>query len=283
MESALFLVPPAESEYQLIDSGNELRYECFGNNLTLRPDSWATWKAGQFGRVDATCIPASRGQYAWTKQPSFDSNWTIEVFDGLRFELRGTTSKNIGIFPEQLSQWRWLAEKIQAQESCSVLNLFGYTGGATFAAARAGAEVCHVDASKSVVAWAKRNAELSGLADKKIRWIVDDALDFVRREVKRGRSYDVVIMDPPAIGHTPKGKLVTFEETVFPLLAALVIVAPDPVAFVFNVYAMGYDPNVVRKLLTHFYPHKRIEFGELGLNDQRGHRLSCSIFARFER
>lgn len=285
MKSPLFLVPDVESEYQLIDSGNGLRYERFGNNYILRPDSMAYWELGQCKQIDASCIARQNGQFEWTKHPSFNPEWKMTVFDGLSFELRGTTSKNIGIFPEQLSQWRWISdkitEKIKVGKSCSVLNLFAYTGGATLAVARAGAEVCHLDASKSVVAWAKRNAELSGLSDKPIRWIVDDALTFVRREVRRKRVYDMIIMDPPAMGHTPSGKLLTFDEMVLPLLEALAQLAPDPDAFIFNAYALGYPPVLVKNLLADFYPHKEVEAGELGLVDQRGNRLSCSIFARF--
>jgi 23S rRNA (cytosine1962-C5)-methyltransferase len=286
MNKYQFLVSPVEKEYQCIALGEGLRIERFGKNILRRSDAnamWALTKAMREMSVNGICTPGSKGQSVWKKKVGFDQDWTISVFDGLRFNLRATTSKNIGFFPEQLSQWRWLASIIEQEKErkLSVLNLCAYTGGATMAAAREGAEVCHVDASKSVVAWAKENARLSGLSEAPIRWIVDDMLTFVEREVRRERKYDIIIMDPPAMGHTPAGKLVTFNQIIHPLLGAIKAVAPDPVAFVFNGYAMGYSGLDLSNLVATYYPDQMIEAGELGVVDQQNNFLSCSAFARF--
>ncbi len=288
MKKYQFLVSPIEKEYRCIALGNELRIEQFGKNTVRRPDTNAIWSLTQEMRemrVNGICTSGNKGQFLWKTKVGFDQGWTISVFDGLRFNLRATTSKNIGFFPEQLSQWRWLASIIEQEKerTLSVLNLCAYTGGATMAAARAGAEVCHVDASKSVVEWAKENAKLSGLAEAPIRWIVDDVLTFVEREVRRGRTYDIIIMDPPAMGHTPAGKLVTFKQIIHPLLGALKAVAPDPLAFIFNGYAMGHSGSDLSNLLTTYYPDQNIEAGELGVSDEQNHFLSCSAFARFHK
>jgi 23S rRNA (cytosine1962-C5)-methyltransferase len=179
----------------------------------------------------------------------------------------------------------WMSKIIASQKKQpTILNLFGYTGGATLCAAAAGAKVCHVDASKSAVSWASKNQELSGLKNGNIRWIVDDCSKFVAREIKRGIKYDGLIMDPPAFGRDNKGNIFEFEKQIYNLLTMCKqAVRQDPLFFIFNGYSMGYSATVLNNLLNDFYSHKDIEFGELHLAHSDSKKtMPCSLFARFQ-
>ena len=200
-------------DYELLDSGEGEKLERYGELLVVRPDPQALWKKRlsemEWKKVDAEFKRDAK--YAnWKTRKDFPERWAIE-FGGLKFWIKLSAFKHTGIFPEQAGNWEWIGRKIKdcrlkiKDDKVSVLNLFGYTGGATLAAAQAGAEVVHLDGSKVAIGWAKDNAELSGLGDKPIRWILDDAVKFVKREIKRGRKYDGIIMDPPAFGHGPGG------------------------------------------------------------------------------
>ncbi len=215
--------------------------------------------------------------------------WQI-AYGGLQFMIRPTAFKHTGIFPEQAPNWEWIDTLIRAngrirKESVRVLNLFAYTGGATLAVARAGAEVVHLDASKVAVSWAKENAELSGLGSAPIRWIVDDAMQFVQRELKRGNRYDGIIMDPPAFGHGPKDELWKIEENFLSFVGSCKkLLSEKPLFFLINGYAAGYSHHAFRynleSLVSGFGGD--IESGELAIQESKtGRVLPAGIYARW--
>jgi 23S rRNA (cytosine1962-C5)-methyltransferase len=214
-------------------------------------------------------------------------NWTIE-FGNLNFQIQPSSFKHTGLFPEQLPNWQWMERVIKhANKKPTVLNLFAYTGGATLACAKAGAEVCHVDGSKTAVAWARTNAELSGLTDAPIRWIVDDVLLFLKREIKRGRKYDAIIMDPPSFGHGPKDELWKIEEHFLELMQLCKeILSDEPLFVLINGYTAGYSPIAYQNNLNDMMQghNGTVEIGELVIEQSAGNRLlPCGIFARWER
>jgi 23S rRNA (cytosine1962-C5)-methyltransferase len=219
--------------YQLLDFGGGRKLERFGTYVVDRPSPAAegavqrdpqAWSqaAARYDRLDG-------GQGRWTIQQEPPLPWTVELPQGT-FELRLTEWGQVGLFPEQWDNWRWIAEQVRAVgHPCTILNLFAYTGASTMAAASAGAAVTHVDAASGVVTWARRNAELSGLAAAPIRWIAEDALKFVRRELNRGRRYDAVILDPPRYGHGPHGEVWQLEQQLPELLdSCLQLMGRDP-------------------------------------------------------
>ena len=220
----------------------------------------------------------------WTGK--LPKEWPVE-FGGLTFLIKPTSFKHTGLFPEQLSNWQWGSELIKnAGREISVLNIFGYTGGATLASAQAGASVTHVDASKTSVAWARENAKLSGLQEKPIRWITDDAITFLKREIKRGVKYDAVVMDPPAFGHGPDGEVWKFEENFLELLKLVQEVLSDKPLFVLvNGYAAGYSPLAFAYNLEQLIKKLggSIEYGDLAIAESNSDRvLPCGIFARWK-
>jgi 23S rRNA (cytosine1962-C5)-methyltransferase len=237
-----------QKEYELLDSGEGMKLERFGKYTLSRPDPEALWKKKLRQEVwnDADAIFERKGASgSWKTKKDFPKNWNIE-FGGLTLELRPTSFKHVGLFPEQLSHWTWLGEKLKPNtknQKPRVLNLFAYTGGATLSALKAGAEVTHVDSSKVAIEWARKNAELSGLKDAPVRWIEDDVLKFLRREVKRGNTYDAVIMDPPAFGHGSGKTLWKIEKDFYELFTLVEqILSEKPVALIVNGYTAGYSP-----------------------------------------
>ena len=247
--------------------------------------------------VRAGTLPAKSGQVIEAtlfrgELPRGDvpERWSIELV-GLKFWIKLSAFKHTGIFPEQAGNWEWIKEKIKKQiansknSKVSVLNLFGYTGGATLAAAQAGAEVVHVDGSKAAIGWARDNADLSGLSDKPIRWILDDAVKFVQREIKRGHKYEGVIMDPPAFGHGPTGEVWKIEEDFVKLLALCHQVLSDqPLFFLVNGYASGYSALAYKNNLDELQKEYggEVEVGELTITEANsGRLLPCGIFARW--
>lgn len=236
------------SDYKLLDSGEGEKLEQIGDIVVRRPDPEALWHKEllshtwdeamlSFDRVDS-----KTGVWKKNNGKVVPDEWKIE-HGGLRFIIRPTSFKHVGIFPEQENNWQFIANTIAGEhEQMSVLNLFGYTGGATIAAAKAGAMVTHVDASKPVIEWAKENAALNGIGENAIRWIVDDALQFVKREVKRGKKYDAIVMDPPAFGRGPDGEVWKIEEQFIELFdACKELLSDSPVFFVISGYASGYS------------------------------------------
>jgi 23S rRNA (cytosine1962-C5)-methyltransferase len=218
------------------------------------------------------------------------TRWQID-FAGLTFWIRPTSFKHTGLFPEQSTNWEWMESRIKyaqakTDQPVSVLNLFGYTGGATLACAKAGAEVCHVDGSKVAIQWGRDNATLSHLESKPIRWILDDVRSFVQREIKRGRKYDGIILDPPAFGHGPNKEVWKIEEHLVPLLKLCREVMSDtPLFFVLNGYAAGYSAIAYENNLQELFMRDGgvFEKGELTIAEETGRLLPCGIFARWSK
>ena len=271
--------------YQLLDSGHGRKLEQIGTNRIIRPDTNCIWKPRLPKSEWAQANAAYEG--GWQIKTSFNDNWNFEyTYNNVATTcaLKAAGSRNIGIFPEQMYNWQWMIDVIKkSKQELSVLNLFGYTGAATLCAAAAGAQVCHVDASKPSVSQARTNAQASNLASAPIRWIVDDCATFVKRELKRGKRYDGLIIDPPAFGRSHKGKVFEFEKDVLELLQLCKkLLKPEPSFVIFNGYSMGFSATVLANVLTDFYPNVQLEVGELELAHATDKRmLLCSLFARF--
>jgi 23S rRNA (cytosine1962-C5)-methyltransferase len=272
-------------DYELLDSGAGQKWERFGERSVVRPDSMAIWSPAQdpaTWQADAHCVRAAGGSYEWQTTFSKGDTWVVS-YGPIQFELRLSQSKNIGVFPEQEDNWHWI-DKVVRQSSAplKILNLFAYTGGATLAATQAGAEVCHVDASKSTVNWASRNYKLSGLQDKPVRWIVDDALKFTKREIARGVRYDGVILDPPPFGHGAAGTFAFRKQAYELLMLCKQVLVPKPKLFVFNCYALNYTPQMAKALVGEVFGARSMECGELLVHEKkRPKALSCSVYVRF--
>lgn len=276
--------------HELIDSGDGRRLERFGDRILDRPDPACLWRRGAPERWrDADMrFAEGAGESAWRFARPLPPVWTagLAALPGatLALELRATISKNVGLFPEQAPQWAWMAGRLARRPAgASVLNLFAYTGGATLALAAAGAAVRHVDAARSTVAWARANAERSGLSDRPVSWIAEDAGTFLAREARRGRRYDAIVLDPPAFGRDPKGRPFKFLDAIPGLLDACRAVLPERPAFVLlNGYATGLSAVVLGNLLADAFPGFAPECGELHLRESspRARSLPCSAFAR---
>lgn len=273
-------------DYELLDSGNGEKCERFGEVIIVRPDPQALWNtnapraSAPWQNADAQYSRQGR-EGEWQKNSKFPKTWNI-TWQNLVFEIQPTSFKHLGIFPEQAINWQYLKDNLKTGHK--VLNLFGYTGGATLASLSAQAEVTHVDASKPSVNWAKRNAELSGVAQKKVRWIVDDAGAFVAREARRNNLYDVIVLDPPAFGRGPKGELWQFEDHLPDLLENCgKILNKDQGMLILNAYSLGFPALAVEQLLISSLPFVKIDFvSELVLQEstQRGFLLPGGITVR---
>lgn len=293
MDSYYILKTTSISDYELLDSGEGEKLERYGSVIVSRPDPQALWRkklsVEEWSKAHAVFSRDSKNA-GWKFKGKIPERWQIE-FGNLKFWIKPTTFKHTGIFPEQLSNWQWMKKEIKDQKSkiknepLSILNLFGYTGGATLACLQAGAEVCHVDGSKVAINWAKDNAEISGLKDKPIRWILDDAAKFVQREIKRGRKYDGIIMDPPAFGHGPKGEMWKIEDNFLPFLKdCFEILSDQPLFFLINGYASGYSAVAYKNNLEYLVEKfgGQIEMGELTIEESKSKRLlPAGIFARW--
>lgn len=242
-------------EYQLLDTGNGERLECWGKYILRRPDPQVIWPATSNSDVwenyHAYYHRSSNGGGSWEIRSHLPERWIIHYQD-LAFYVKPMGFKHTGIFPEQAVNWVWLHEQIKLHSGqARVLNLFAYTGGATIASARAGAAVCHVDAAKGMVAWAKENLLLSGMADRPVRFIVDDVLKFVQREKRRVHQYEGIIMDPPSFGRGPGGEIWKVEDELYNLVKeCLEIMAPVPRFFLINSYTTGLAPTVIKNILS---------------------------------
>lgn len=276
------------ADYELIDSGGHMKLEQFGGVVLARPETQAIWekqKPEMWGDADATFSFGEGGKGKWSKKPGIPEEWQIGWHD-IHLVIKPTNFKHIGVFPEQASQWEWIREQTKNLEAPKVLNLFGYTGAASVVAAQAGASVTHVDASKQSLSWAKENAVASGLADDAIRWILDDALQFAKREARREATYDGIILDPPAFGRGPKGEVWHIEEHLPELMRALRDILSDtPGSFlILNGYAAGYTPQSFKQLVESTFGETGGQFGELQLPETGTSRLiSSGIYARFVR
>lgn len=296
MKSVTLIAEP-EADYELLDSGLEEKLERYGDIVLARPDPQALWPKrlpeSEWRKADAWFERKEKAG-KWHMKRDMPKEWPV-MFSGLTFLIRPTSFKHVGLFPEQSPNWDWISDTLNAKpyplNPPKVLNLFAYTGGATLAAAKAGAEVTHLDASKTAVAWGKENAGLSGLSDKPIRWVVEDALSFVSREEKRGNTYDAIIMDPPAFGHGPKDELWKIEESFLPLMrSCMSLLSEKPLFFLINGYASGYSPlafaHNLSPLLERFgaLPVQAgdVEYGELTIQESKnGRLLPAGIFARW--
>ena len=287
MERITLTTHPAK-DYELLDSGEEEKLERYGAYMLARPDPQALWEKklpdSVWAAADARFVRKGR-EGEWTVKPAVPKEWEV-VFGGLQLLIKPTSFKHTGLFPEQEPNWTWLRETITvAGRPVSVLNLFGYTGGATLVAAQAGANVVHVDASKTAVAWARENAVRSGLADESIRWIVEDVLFFIRREIKRGSRYDLIIMDPPAFGHGPKDELWKIEEHLLELMKLCKeLLTKKPLGIQMSGYAAGYSPLAFAYNLEPFVEKYggSLEYGDLTIEEKgSGRLLPCGIFARW--
>ena len=263
--------------YKLLDTGDGERLEQFGKYVLRRPDPQIIWKKSSASEEWEKANAAFDGDWKIKDAPKA---WDIEVL-GLTVELRLTPFKHTGIFPEQEEQWRWLGGQVlSAKGQVNILNLFGYTGVASLVAAKAGARVTHVDGSKPTIAWAKINQEKSGLADKPIRWILEDAIKFVEREVRRGNKYDGIILDPPAFGHGPEGETWQFNKSLPRLMTACKQLLSENAKFVIvNAYAVSSSALTLKNLLVDMNLGGQVEYGEHVIDG----KLSTGIWGRWER
>ncbi len=279
-------------DYEILDTSNGEKLERWREYLLIRPDPQIIWNTPHtdplWNKAHARYHRSNTGGGKWEEYRKKPGEWQVSYKD-LRFHIRPTGFKHTGLFPEQAVNWDFLQEKIRsAGREISVLNLFAYTGGATLACAKAGAKVCHVDASKGMVQWARENAALSGLEGRPIRWIVDDCQKFVEREIRRGRRYDVVIMDPPSYGRGPGGEVWKLEDQVYPLLQLCTkVLSDDPLLFLLNSYTTGLSPSVMAYLLrvTVGASYKgEVWADEIGLPvKDSGGNLPCGSTAVWER
>ncbi len=241
-------------DYELIDATGGNRLERWGETILVRPDPQVVWKnepvSPLWRRADAVYHRSSKGGGSWEYRRPLPQKWKIG-YGALKLVVSPTGFKHTGVFPEQAVNWDWYARKIAAAgRPVKILNLFGYTGGATLACAAAGAQVCHVDASKGIVAWARENAAASALADKPIRWIVDDCAKFVAREQRRGSLYDGIIMDPPSYGRGPGGEVWKLEDNIYDLIALCAgVLSKQPLFVAVNSYTTGLSPAVMKYIL----------------------------------
>ena len=284
------LVPDKWTDYELIDSGDGAKLERFGPYRLARPESGAFWRRALPDSVwesaDATFTTADEeGAGRWTYRRPIEGAWTMR-YGALRFSAQPTPFRHLGVFPEQAVHWDWASERIHsARRPVKILNLFGYTGLATLAAAEAGAAVTHVDASPKSIAWARENQSLSGLTDRPIRWLVDDALKFARREARRVSRYDGLIIDPPKFGRGPKGEVWKLAESLPALLEACrALLTEQPIFIILTVYAIRASSVGLLYLLepTTTGLGGRLEAGEMGVAERdRGRVLSTAIYARW--
>lgn len=271
-------------DYRLIDTSDGDRLEKWGNVTLIRPDPQVIWKnvspAPEWEKADAKYNRSSSGGGSWDYRKKLPESWQIKYGD-LTFLVKPTGFKHTGLFPEQAVNWDLCRELISGTgREISVLNLFAYTGGATLACAAAGAKVCHLDAVKNMVEWGKENARLSGLADRPIRWITDDAMKFLGREIKRGNRYDCIILDPPSYGRGTNGELWKLEDCIYELMERCTAVLSDkPLFLLLNSYTTGLSPSVMAYLLKMTVGRKfraDISAEEIGLPVERtGMAIPC--------
>ena len=241
-------------EYELIDTSDGERLERWGDKILIRPDPQIIWRTEKteplWNKAHARYHRSKTGGGNWEVYKKLPDVWLV-AYKNIVFGVKPMGFKHTGIFPEQAANWEFVADKIKkADRQLNVLNLFAYTGGATLACLNAGAKVCHVDASKGMVQWAKENAALSSLADRSVRWIVDDCVKFVQREIRRGNKYDGIIMDPPSYGRGPNGEVWKLEEQLFPLIELCSQVLSDNAEFfILNSYTTGLSSGVMQYVL----------------------------------
>ncbi len=276
------------NDYELIDSSDGERLERWGDIILVRPDPQVIWKTPRenplWNRYDARYSRSSSGGGSWNTRKKLPDSWKIKYRD-LTFNVKPMGFKHTGVFPEQAVNWDCTREIIKkAGRRVKVLNLFAYTGGATIACLAENAAVVHVDASKGMVAWAKENAASSGVADREVRWIVDDCIKFVQREIRRGNKYDIIIMDPPSYGRGPNGEVWKLENEVYGLVELCAqLLSEDSLMFLINSYTTGLSPSVMKYILSSVVSGRfggRVECDEIGLPvSKNGEALPCGASA----
>ena len=279
-------------DYEVLDTSAGEKLERWGPYLLVRPDPQVIWDVPRrhsgWRHPNGHYHRSARGGGSWEFHElpeQWDITYDLPACGQLRFRLKPFAFKHTGLFPEQAANWDWFSELIRnAGRPVRVLNLFAYTGGATLAAAAAGASVTHVDASKGMVRWARENAEVSGLADRPVRWLVDDCKKFVEREIRRGNQYDAIIMDPPSYGRGPKGEVWKLEESVFPFNRLTTeLLSEHPLFFLVNSYTTGLAPSVLSYMIQTALGSRagRTEAQEIGLPVQSsGLVLPCGAAGR---
>lgn len=285
------------NDYEVIDCSKGEKLERWGDYLLVRPDPQVIWdtpkKENGWRKMNGHYHRSSKGGGEW-EFFQLPKEWTIQyslpINKKLTFHLKPFSFKHTGLFPEQAANWNWfsqlIADAVSKGRQVKVLNLFAYTGGATLAAAAAGASVTHVDASKGMVTWAKENAISSGLKDAPIRWLVDDCVKFVEREIRRGNHYDAIIMDPPSYGRGPKGEIWKIEESVYPLIQLCSqILTDNPLFFLINSYTTGLQPAVLSYMISTVLgtANGTVTASEIGLPvSSNGLILPCGASGRYE-
>lgn len=277
-------------DYEIIDMANGEKLERWGNITLVRPDPQIIWKNRSFPnewkKVNARYNRSNTGGGAWEYQKRLPESWQIK-YKNLTFNIKPMGFKHTGLFPEQAVNWDWMINKIKnAGREIKVLNLFAYTGGATVACLSAGASVCHIDSSKGMTTWAKENVESSGLRERPVRFIIDDVIKFVQREIRRGNKYDAIVMDPPSYGRGKNGEVWQFENNIAELVELCVQVLSDnPLFFLINSYTTGISSKVLENLLElNMKKYKgEISSGEIGLPMKNSKLiLPCGIYGRWE-
>ena len=279
------------NDYKILDMADGQKLERWGNIILSRPDPQIIWKDKSFPNkwkeINATYHRSTSGGGSWEFKKKMPESWQIKYKD-LTFNIKPMGFKHTGLFPEQAVNWDWMINKIKSEKRpIKVLNLFAYTGGATVACSYAGASVCHVDSSKGMTTWAKENIQSSGLQDKPVRFIVDDVVKFVSREIRRENKYDAIIMDPPSYGRGAKGEVWQFENNIYDLVELCTNVLSDnPLFFLINSYTTGISCTVLEDILrlTVDKKHKgKLESGEIGIPMENSKLvLPCGIYGRWE-
>jgi 23S rRNA (cytosine1962-C5)-methyltransferase len=273
--------------YSLLDSGNQQKLEKFGDFVIVRPCAQALWqpalKEEIWAKADAFFSREEGSK--WTLKRNLPTSWKVDL-KGVLFKISPTDFGHLGVFPEHHLLWQWAAKQIpKRKEAPNILNLFAYSGGATLALAKAGAHVCHLDASEKMVKWARENARLNKLEEAPIRWIVDDVLKFLRRELKRGKKYEGIILDPPSFGRGNKGEVFKIERDLFEILnCCRELLSDDPLFIILSSHTPGMTPVVMHNLMQQTMKGKggKIESGEMELGSEGSYTLPCGSFARWE-
>ena len=272
-------------DYEVLDTGDGEKLERWAGVTLRRPDPQVIWPKRRpeiWRQADGWYHRSERGGGEWEFRKRLPEKWTVQ-YRGLKFYVRPTGFKHTGLFPEQAANWDWMEGLIRAADRpVTVLNLFGYTGGATMACARAGAKVTHVDAAKGMMQWAGENRALNGLDESRFRWIVDDAGKFVAREARRGSRYDAILMDPPSYGRGPGGEVWKLENELYGLVTGCAaILSETPLFFLINSYTTGLQPAVLTNILMRALPEGRVDAQELVLPVTAGGVLPCGASGRW--
>ncbi|MBP3503228.1 MAG: class I SAM-dependent methyltransferase [Clostridia bacterium] len=277
------------NDYQILDMANGEKLEKWNNVILVRPDPQIIWKQKTFPEkwknANAEYLRSNTGGGQWKYNKKMPESWQVK-YKNLIFNIKPMGFKHTGLFPEQAVNWDWMINKIKnANREIKVLNLFAYTGGATVACLSAGASVCHVDSSKGMVAWAKENVCSSGLQDRKVRYIVDDVVKFVNREIRRGNKYDAIIMDPPSYGRGTNGEVWKFEDNIYDLVELCSkVLTEKPLFFLINSYTTGISSAVLENILKlNIHSKGKFSNGEIGIPMQNSNLvLPCGIYGRWE-